>query len=758
MSSTPPIQHLAPTHMTASIRQLALCILLAAAVPAAADILSAEMVPGGGVSLSEVGTLDWAMWGNGSLKTPPTPEATEFKAGGKGIIRTIQSDSKKWSNTTFTHMDTSWSDGTALARGTHRNGETSTTGMLINMTPGQTARFEFAGAPAGGEYLASVMARRDGMWEITVRQGKQSRTVAHNENGGNTVQVRYNGGEPLRIEFKNLPDTRPKVPGEKRKAPAIRGFAATLSAGGRWWIRDKGFVFFYTPPAQADLLRMVQEKPAPDFVKVSRNFADCVMRFGRDRYGKVHSPLFSVILTRGKDPATTPYPLFADFTMDQIVKSKAKEQDKERLALSAGQKILREEPNPFNRFDFNRILNYPEGLGSEGPHKTTLYGCDIYEDRDLYYLLADLSRVTGDGKYKQAADEAITWWFRNTQQPSGLYPWGEHAGWDLVNDCPCYFDGPSKFFYEANCHEIRDIMPFMDHLAALKADKPSELTPLEKYALGIWEQHFWDKEKGWYNRHGDLLGQTPQTNILGAFPAHLGFYLRVWAAAYLNTDKAEVRAKLAEAFNRTADMMVSRTEKYGFYPFDLLPDVQGIDPGKEAPGQSIRLAHHAVDVARQIEKADPQVAAKLRRFAKLHLKDQPEEVTMARLAAFKEGGGDISSGIQYLQGGDAAAVKPEPVLRDLSASVMSEPYANEILSNLRLYRRHGDKACLKIAETQARLAHERFCDEASPLPRAFAHGIPIRTAQGEPFPDFYFQGAKLMRAFALLGEALKQAN
>jgi len=28
--------------------------------------------------------------------------------------------------------------------------------------------------------------------------------------------------------------------------------------------------------------------------------------------------------------------------------------------------------------------------------------------------------------------------------------------------------------------------------------------------------------------------------------------------------------------------------------------------------------------------------------------------------------------------------------------------------------------------------------------------------QGEPFPDFYFHGVKLMKAFALLGEAMNK--
>jgi hypothetical protein len=54
--------------------------------------------------------------------------------------------------------------------------------------------------------------------------------------------------------------------------------------------------------------------------------------------------------------------------------------------------------------------------------------------------------------------------------------------------------------------------------------------------------------------------------------------------------------------------------------------------------------------------------------------------------------------------------------------------------------------------TYARLAYINFCDDACPLPKAYA-GSSLKTTQGAPFPDFYFRGAKLMHAFALLGEA-----
>jgi len=258
---------------------------------------------------------------------------------------------------------------------------------------------------------------------------------------------------------------------------------------------------------------------AADYLARARSFADCMIRHGRDRYGPVHSPLFANALTREDPPRLTPYPLFAPTPVN---KKTGKPFPQKETGLQV-----------FGLFDFNKVLNYPKGLGSEGPHKVTLYGCDPYEDRELYEFLFDLSRLTGEPRYAAEAKKALEWWFRHTQGPAGLYPWGEHLGWDFENECPTYFAGPSKHLYAACYHEIKDTVPFLDILAGLPAEAPGKPTPLERYALGIWNAHFWDKDKAWYCRHGDYRGLDDRTGSLSGFPAHLGAYLRVWTAAWL---------------------------------------------------------------------------------------------------------------------------------------------------------------------------------------------------------------------------------
>ena len=207
--------------------------------------------------------------------------------------------------------------------------------------------------------------------------------------------------------------------------------------------------------------------------------------------------------------------------------------------------------------------------------------------------------------------------------------------------------------------------------------------------------------------------------------------VRVWAAAWLSSNHPEFRKKIAGVFHKVADMAVARTEKYGFFPFTFAPELKGKSPGKSAPGQSIRLARHAADVAGQLEKTDPKLARKLRKFSEVHLKagKSPKK---------------------------APQKKPEIRIRNLAGSRTPRRHAREIIRNVELYRRYGDKAYLKAAETYARLAYVVFCDDKCPLPKARAGSGRYRTTQGKPFPDFYFHGAGLMKAFALLAEAMRE--
>jgi len=676
------------------------------------------------LDLTTAGALDWVMFGAAGEGSVGRLRIVAHKSGGQGIWKTPLLAAGAGSPQPKPPAAViRWSDGVVVERGP-ASGDAI---LHLSLGAGDRIGFEFAGKE-GTELLASVVLAVPAGLMVVARQGEESRNLETHP-GANIIQAKFSGAGPLRVELS----------GNGTETAAVSGIALTLSKSGYWWVRGARLALLYVPMSGDELRRNIYRGISPDYLATARAWADAMLAHGRDRYGEVHSPLFSNILTREREPRTTPYPIFGKWTGKQ----QARALERRRLREEAGQFA-----GPFDQFDYNFLTNYPDGLGAGGPHKTTLYGSDPFEDRDLYEALFELSRITGSQRYREAAEEAIRWWFQNTQGPSGLYPWGEHMGWDLENDVPTYFAGPSQHLYRANSHEVRDFVPFLDYLVRLPGSGPGEKTPLEKYALGIWETHFWDKDRAYFNRHGDYTGRERQTEP-GAYPAHLAFYLRIWAAAYLHSGEPGIRRKIAAILDKAADMAVVRTERWGFFPQDLRPELEGSDPGRQTPTQSLRLAHHAAAVAREIAEALPSVSAKLRRLSEMHLGNQPWETTRKNLE-WAEVTGDIG----FLQGTRDTRL-PTAGRPALSASVLSEDYATQILAFLKLYRETGQEANLRFARVYARLAYARFCDEESPLPRAFAAGAPVTTRRGEPFPDFYFKGAKLMRAFAQLGGVLQ---
>jgi hypothetical protein len=203
---------------------------------------------------------------------------------------------------------------------------------------------------------------------------------------------------------------------------------------------------------------------------------------------------------------------------------------------------------------------------------------------------------------------------------------------------------------------------------------------------------------------------------------------------------------MAEILTCVLDVQIARAKEHGFIPFTFEADLQGKKPQKS--GQSDRLAHHAAELSVRMQDADPELAAKLRELAQRLLGDGKLQQALKNVQAY------LATGDKgYLDGAEPSEARPPATVADLSKADTPDPHAKEILRRLLWHRRYGDAAYLKAAEQQARLAWVRFLDDACPLPKACE--TERKTVEGKPFPDFYFRGARLMHALALLGEAVR---
>jgi len=209
---------------------------------------------------------------------------------------------------------------------------------------------------------------------------------------------------------------------------------------------------------------------------VVKRYADAMIEHGRDVYGPRHTLLFLSALDRtGLKPLTTcPAP-------------------------------------PAGVRDMDRVGT------ANGP----LVGANLFHDENLLRLLYALSGITGEPRYREAADTALRWFFTHAAWPqTGLLPWGEHMSWQVVQD-----ERASRC--RVPLHEMG--RPWM------LWDRCWELAPegCARFATGLWEHQIADHETGDFDRHAWPHEHHPGRDY--DLPRHAGMYIQTWAKAYRHT-------------------------------------------------------------------------------------------------------------------------------------------------------------------------------------------------------------------------------
>jgi len=256
-----------------------------------------------------------------------------------------------------------------------------------------------------------------------------------------------------------------------------------------------------------------------DHLDAIRAYADCLLTKGRDRYGSVHSPLFAEAL------------------------------DRETLAILDGDRL-------------RHVAAITRDQWGLRPHDRMLGGANPQHCQNLFQVLYALTAITGEPKYAREADRSLRWFLKHCQSPkTGLFYWGEHAGWDLSSDKP-------GEYASGNTHEFFRPWVLWDRCWKLSPDA------CRRFALGLWEHQIVDHETGDYSRHAFIDRHGPGRG--SPYPRHGGFYVLTWAKAYHQTgDVVYLKAIRAvvrglERDRRGKGMVISRDRKSGTRrPFDI---------------------------------------------------------------------------------------------------------------------------------------------------------------------------------------------
>ncbi|MBT3377426.1 MAG: hypothetical protein HN742_34515 [Lentisphaerae bacterium] len=173
-----------------------------------------------------------------------------------------------------------------------------------------------------------------------------------------------------------------------------------------------------------------------DYSAIVTRAVETLMAKGTDRYGRVHSPLFAACL------------------------------DLRTLAMPTHSPRI--PPGPRIR---------------EGDRCWP--GCNLYLDTLTIRVMYDLTRRTGDPKYRQAAEDYMAYVLKYCPSPTtGLLPWGEHTFWNLTTDS-----------VERDRHELLVWQPLWPELWDINA--PAVRRAIE----GGYAHHVFDKTTGLFDRH-----------------------------------------------------------------------------------------------------------------------------------------------------------------------------------------------------------------------------------------------------------------
>lgn len=134
------------------------------------------------------------------------------------------------------------------------------------------------------------------------------------------------------------------------------------------------------------------------------------------------------------------------------------------------------------------------GLRGEGGKPNHWIIHNLASQQNLFKVFVALSNLTGDKKYREAAEKSIKYHFDSLRSESGLLRWGGHQLIDLRTLKPIGHSWRTN----NHVHELKDVYPYYQ----LMWDVDKEATA--KFIRSFWNAHILDWSTLEFNRHGSF--------------------------------------------------------------------------------------------------------------------------------------------------------------------------------------------------------------------------------------------------------------
>ena len=252
-------------------------------------------------------------------------------------------------------------------------------------------------------------------------------------------------------------------------------------------------------------------EPANPYASAAQKYADALLKYGRDHYGPVHTPMFAHML----DLRTLEVP-------------------KQRTAAEWLAEMSQWKE------DRNYLI-----WGKDRSSVLWAQDSNLLWDTENIRLLQALSRETGDPRFANAAQDYMRYFLKHcVSRTTGLFAWGEHIAYNIVDD-----------EIHGQRHELQHPAPLWEELWPIDPDA------VQNEIEGVYRYHITDKRTMAYDRHANFWNGLPerdQATILGYIATYID------AFAFLSAQTHDLKyndwaRKLLLAFQ-------SKSDADGLYP------------------------------------------------------------------------------------------------------------------------------------------------------------------------------------------------
>lgn len=230
-------------------------------------------------------------------------------------------------------------------------------------------------------------------------------------------------------------------------------------------------------------------------------------------------------------------------------------------------------------------------------------GSNLMHDHVTLGTMKHLARVGRGKDLSEMADAGIRRFVTHCcTTASGLYPWGEHAFWNLADDCP-----GNSYTLDGTADGLKH-----DHLLQAPVWLWEEIRKVDPCKVNAFAQgldnHWRSNSPLEYNRHapiqkpGRVLNPDP---VSCDFPRHSGFYALDWGFAFRHSGNKKFRGQIREI----VDYWWLRRKENNALPLSSRFDSAHASYGDLAYAQTLSLGISLLETAAELEQPDSALAA-----------------------------------------------------------------------------------------------------------------------------------------------------